>query len=65
MIFEFAMQPYLCYAYNINVAKAGKVTEFVNFVHDGTCVEHCNTKLNFYASNKAETGTCLLGFAFY
>ncbi len=40
---------YLCYAYYINVAKDGKVTEFVIFVHEATCVEHGNTQLRFCA----------------
>ncbi len=31
------------------MAKAGKVTEFIKFVHDGTGVGHGNTELIFYA----------------
>ncbi len=33
----------------INVAEACKVIEFVNFVHEGTCVEHGYTQLGFLA----------------
>ncbi len=31
------------------MAKAGKVIELIKFVHEGTCVEHANTQLKFYA----------------
>ncbi len=31
------------------MAKAGKVVEFVQFVHEGTYVEHGNAQLRFYA----------------
>ncbi len=31
------------------MAKADKVIEFVNIVHEGTSAEHGNTQMSFYA----------------
>ncbi len=39
----------LCYAFYINMAKPGRVIEFVKFVHERTFVEHGNTQVSFYA----------------